>query len=327
MPHTIRAMLASLGMVLILPCASQVMAADPAPGKDTPAAPAVERAPMLPRTQESALALESQLPAADQQQLKAGEDSFLALWKPANSNDPKGAVIIVPGADESANAPNIIGPMRQKFPDIGWSSLSITLPDQVTDYTPARAAEPAPGEASGADAKVAAKDAKPVEADPAARAEQEAAAETARAAAADEQAKAQAELIFARIESAIGFAQENKARSIIVLGHGTGAYWAARYLSERPAPLVQKFVMVMARDPALANPPLNAVVPTLKIKTADFIYKDQGIGRNDELERLQASKRNKGPEFRQIALAASPGNNPGGQEQIFRRVRGWVEAE
>lgn len=328
MSYTFRATLASLCLALILPCALPVMAADSAAGKEPAAEPAVERAPLLPRTQENALALEAQLPVADQQQLQAGEESFLALWQPANSDDPKGAVIIIPGADESADAPDTVGPLRRKFPDIGWATLSLSMPDQLADYNQAREAEAAPADAGAAQKpKEASKDAAPSDADKAASAEKEAAAETARAAATEERAKAQAESIFARIESGISFAQQNKARSIVLLGHGSGAYWAARYLSERPAPLVQKFVMVTAREPEDAKPLLIELVPKLKVKTSDFVYKEQTIARNAALERQQISKRTKGPGFSQITLTAIPGNFAAEQEQMFRRVRGWVEAQ
>ncbi len=328
MSYTFRAILPSLCLALILPCALPVMAADPEPGKDKPAEPAVERAPLLPRTQEDALALEGRLPVADQQQLQAGDSSFLALWKPANTDDPKGAVIIIPGADESADAPGAVGPLRRKFPDIGWASLSLTLPDQQADYSEAREQDPATTDAATADkSKEAPKAAEPSDADKAAAAEKEAAAETARAAAADELAKAQAEQIFARIDSAISFAQQNKARSIVLLGHGSGAYWAARYLSERQAPLVQKLVMLTAREPLDTKPLLTELVPALKVKTSDFIYKEQTQARNAAQERLQVSKRKKGPGFTQVVLTAIPGNSAAEQEQMFRRVRGWVEAE
>lgn len=326
MSYTFRATLPSLCLALILPCALPVMAADPAPAKDAATEPAVERAPLLPRTQEDALALEGRLPVADQQQLQAGEDSFLALWKPANTEDPKGAVIIIPGADESADSPDTVGPLRRKFPDIGWASLSLTMPDQLADYNQAREAESAPTDASAVEKpKETPKDAAASEADKAAAAEKEAAAATARAAAAEEQANAQAERIFARIESGISFAQQNKARSIVLLGHGSGAYWAARYLSERPAPLVQKFAMVTAREPADAKPLLTELIPSLKVKTSDFIYKD--ATHKAAVERLQVSKRTKGPGYSQIPLTAIPGNFAAEQEQMFRRVRGWVEAQ
>lgn len=140
MSYTFRATFPALFLSLILPCALSALAADPTPdpAKDAAAEAPVERAPLLSRSQEDAIALERQLPREDQQQLQAGDDSFLALWKPANTEAPEGAVIIVPGEAESPDWPDAVGPLRRKFPDVGWSSLSITMPDPL-DNTPARA--------------------------------------------------------------------------------------------------------------------------------------------------------------------------------------------
>src|SRR5690606_28431291 len=121
--------------------------------------------------------------------------------------------------------------------------------------------------------KDAPKDAVSAEASAAAAAEKEAAAAAEKADAAAQRAKAEADRIFARIDSAIAFAQQNKARTIVLLGHGNGAYSAARYVSEKPSPLFQHFVMVSAREPAEAKPLLATLVPTLKVKASDFIYK------------------------------------------------------
>ncbi|MEE4957318.1 alpha/beta hydrolase family protein [Pseudomonas alliivorans] len=321
MSHTIRAMFPALFLSLIVPCALPALAAD-APkdaAKDAP----VERAPLPSRAQEDAIALERQLPKEDQQQLQAGDESFLALWKPANTDEPKGAVIILPGAGESPDWPDVVGPLRRKFPNVGWSSLSVTLPDAQDNALMPREPDTATGAASAEKPKEAPKDA-PAK-DAAAEAEAQASADTAKAAADEERNKAQAERVFARIDSAIAFAQQNKAHSIVLLGHSSGAYWAMRYMSERPSPLVQKLVMVAAREPLDTPPSLLDMVPTLKVNTADFIYKNPP--QQAATARLQASKREKGPGFTQIGLINIAGNAETEQEQLFRRVRGWVEAK
>lgn len=332
MSHTFRATFpALLSLMLLAPVAFSAQAADPAPAQETtPAAPPVERAPLLTRAQEDAVALERQLPKQDLQQLQAGDDSFLALWKPANSGDPQGAIIILPGVGESPDWPDAVGPLRRKFPDVGWATLSISLPEMQDDALLPREPDAAP-DAVKADAS---KDATPTDAEPkeaaadadaSNNAEAQALADSAKAAADAERASAEAERVFARIESAISFAQQNKARSIVLLGHSSGAYWAARYLSERPSPAVRKFVMVAAREPANPQPSLLELVPTLKMKTADFIHKNPV--QRAATERLQASKRNQGAGFTQIGLLDIAGNNEAEQEQLFRRVRGWVEAQ
>ena len=326
MPSVYRLAMPALCLSLILPCAFSVEAADPAP-----AAPAekpaetkpVERQPLLERSQEEAAALGRTVPAQEQQQLQAGSDTFLALWKTANTAEPKGAVIIIPGAGETADWPQAIGPLRQKLPDAKWSSLSITLPDLQSDAIAPRVVEPAAAPKAPETGSKDATTAQPIE--QAAGGEAEVADQVA-ADTVEEQEKADGERIFARIDAAIAYAEQQSARSIVVLGHGTGAYWAARYLSEKQTAQVEKFVMVDAQTPAKAKPALAELTPTLKLPTADIFYMDKALDRNAALERMQASKRLKTSAFSQVALQALP-DKKAEQEQLFRRVRGWLNPQ
>lgn len=326
MPPVYRLAMPALCLSLILPCAFSVEAADPA------AAPAaekaaeekpVERQPLLERSQEEAAALERKVPAQEQQQLQAGSDTFLALWKPANTAEPKGAVILIPGAGETADWPQAIGPLRRKLPDVEWSSLSITLPDLQSDAIAPRVVE-APAAAKTADP--GSKDsttAEPIEQAAGGEAD---VADKVVAETSEEQSKADAERIFARIDAALAYAEQQSARSIVVLGHGTGAYWAARYMSERQSSQVEKLVLVAAQTPAKAQPQLVELTPTLKLPTVDIFYMDKPLDRNAALERMQASKRLKTSAFSQVALKALP-DNKAEQEQLFRRVRGWLNPQ
>ncbi|WP_431078232.1 alpha/beta hydrolase family protein [Pseudomonas siliginis] len=325
MPSVYRLALPALCLSLILPCAFSVEAADPAPAAtDKPAEekPA-ERQPLLERSQEEAAALQRKLPAQEQQQLQAGSDTFLALWKPANSAEPKGAVIIVPGAGETADWPQAVGPLRGKLPDAEWSSLSITLPDLQSDAIAPRVIEPAAAPKAPETTSKDATTAQPIEQAAGGEAE---VAEQVVAETSEEQTKADAERIFGRIDAAIAYAEQQSARSIVVLGHGTGAYWAARFLSERQTPQVEKLVMVDAQVPTKALPPLAELTPTLKLPTVDIFYMDRALDRNAALERMQASKRLKTSAFSQVALKVLP-DKKAEQEQLFRRVRGWLNPQ
>lgn len=287
------------------------------------------RAPLIERSQEDAQALERRVPKAEQQTLQAGADSFLALWKPANDSDPQGAVIIVPGAGETADWPNAVGPLRQKFPDVGWHSLSVSLPDLLLDSPLARvqakpAAAPAQTDGQTAPAKDEPADANANVAQ-ATAAEPDAAQGTDAEAASQQADPADAERIFARLDAAVAFAQQHNARSIVLIGHGSGAYWAARYLSEKQPPEVQKLVMVAAQTPARVEHDLESLTPTLKMPTADIYYVTRSADRNAAMQRLQASKRQKDSQYRQLSLIAMPGNQAADQEQLFRRVRGWMQ--
>ena len=326
MPSVYRLAMPALCLSLILPCAFSVEAADPAPASsvEQPAAekPA-ERQPLLERSQEEAAALERKVPAQEQQQLQAGADTFLALWKPANTAEPKGAVIIVPGAGETADWPQVIGPLRNKLPDVEWSSLSITLPDLQSDVIAPRVIAPAAAPKAAESGSKDATTAQPIEQAAGGEAEvaDQVVAETT-----EEQSKADAERIFARIDAAIAYAEQQSARRVVVLGHGTGAYWAARFLSERQTAQVEKLLMVDAQTPSKAKPQLAELTPSLKLPTADIFYMDKALDRNAALERMQASKRLKTSAFSQVALQALP-DKKAEQEQLVRRVRGWLNPQ
>lgn len=319
-----RTTLPALCLTLILPCS--VNAADSkTPEPQAEAAPA--RPALVERNQEDALALERQVPKDEQQNLQAGSDGFLALWKPANDPAPQGVLVILAGAGETADWPKTVGPLRRKFPDAQWGTLSLALPDLLTDSPVARSESPAPAPKAEDTSKAA--PAKDTPADANANIAQATApetdAESSDSAPADASSDAtDAERIFARLDAAVAYAQQQNARSIVVLGSGSGAYWAARYMSERPPAQVQKLVMVSAQTPPKAEHSLDSLTAQLKVPTADFYYNDQASARQAARQRLQASKRLKDTSYRQIALTAMPGNRSAEQEQLFRRIRGWL---
>lgn len=326
MPPVYRLALPALCLSLILPCAFSAQAA--APASATAEKPAevksAERQPLPERSQEEAVALERTVPAQEQQSLQAGSDSFLALWKPANTSTPKGAVIIIPGAGETADWPQAISPLRQKLPDADWGSLSLTLPDLQSNAPQARVVNVAPAPAKIETGSKDASTAPPIEQVAGGEGD---IADRAVAETSEEQTKADAERIYARIDAAIAFAEQQNARSIVLLGHGTGAYWAARYLSEKQPSQVAKFVMVAAQTPVTVKPGLAELTTTLKLATFDIYYKDKALVQSAALERLQASKRLKASTFSQLALKTLPGNSAAEQEQLFRRVRGWLNPQ
>ncbi|TBU88668.1 alpha/beta hydrolase family protein [Phytopseudomonas dryadis] len=278
---------------------------------DTPAAPS-ERAPLSERSELEALALERQLAASEQQQLEADGSHFLALWLPANVAEAKGLVILLPGDDESADAPQGVGPLRRKLPDAGWHSLSLTLPDPQGEITPARTAENATADAPASETP--ATDAAAAEPPPSVPT---LAPEAARA--------AHVERVFARLDAGIAFAQQQQASHIVLLGTGSGAYWAARYLAERPPATAPGLLLVATRQPVGFGPAVDELLPQIKVSIGDFYYKDRPADRAAALKRKQVSQRQKQPAFVQVGLDALPGNPAIAEEQLFRRLRGWLD--
>ena len=277
-----RLALATVSLSLMLPCALSVLAADPTPATE-PAIAEPEVRPLLQeRSQEDAAALERQVAQNEQQQLQAGQDDFLALWKPANSGEPSGAVIIVPGAGENADWPVTVGPLRRKLPDANWASLSLSLPDLQSTASQPRPAEqekpptePAPNSSS----KDASTTAKPIE----------------------QAASAGTDSSVTPLQASESFEAMSNADA--------------------------KLIMVAAVTPDQVQPDLSQLTQSLTVGLLDIFYKDTALARKSALQRLQASKRANRQNVVQVGLIAMPGNREAEQEQLVRRVRGWLSPQ
>jgi hypothetical protein len=318
--------------------------ASPAAVVSEPAARPVPPRPMLDTRSEShEQALQRKLPARQQFTLDGGADPFLSLWLPANQAQPVGLVILLPGEGETADWPTAIGPLRRQLPDIGWSTLSLTLPDGPNAGVKPRKGEPVTVVLEGVE-KVEAPEAtetSEAQVEPtaeAASAEQEATPSTAATEAIPEVISAivplddlapaepdHAQRVQARLRAALEFARQQKPRTIVLLGHGTGAYWAARFLQEQQPNEVAQLVIVSPREPEGAEAGLDELLPQLHLATADFYYRDQTSQQAAARERLNAGKRQQHPTYMQIGLQSLPSNARAEQEQLVRRVRGWLE--
>lgn len=327
--------------VLIAPLAiaeTSEPSAEPAPAKT-----AIERPALQSRSAADAMALERQLAAQEQQQLSTQHDEkFLALWRPANTAAANGSIILIPGDEQNADWPVVIGPLRRKLPDAGWNSLSLTLPDPfiatpAPDTTARPAAEPAETTEKTADNSPEAT-LSPAEAtaDPAELASAEASGDTPADGDGDgdtanadlaAQQKAYAQRIFARIESAISFAQQQNAKKITLLGNGTGAYWAARFLAEQQPQNLRSLILVSVQQPIGQAPDLASLLSELTLATGDFYYNDQTAERDAAKQRLQAAKRQQHTAYIQIGMNALPGDRATEQEQLNRRIRGWLSLD
>ncbi|MDA7087699.1 alpha/beta hydrolase family protein [Pseudomonas sp. SA3-5] len=328
MPRAICTLLAALSLSLVLPLGSPLQAAEPSTlgeaggeqdvAPDSPAAD-LSRPPQAERSAQAASALIRQLPDQEQQLLHAGDESFLALWLPANAAEAHGVVVLVAGDGESADWPKVLGPLRRKLPDAGWHSLTLSLPDPQDDLPAldiktasetSATAEP-PLDANADEAPPVTDAAQP---DPSSQTGQPTEAAGAR----------HAQRIKQRIAAALQLARQQQAKQIVLLGHGSGGYWSMRYLSEEQPADVRSLLLVDVKPAADASPGLDELQASLTLATGDFYYQDRPLERSAATERAQASKRQKHPAYTQVALKALPGNPEVEQEQLFRRLRGWL---
>lgn len=309
----------------------------PAPSQAPIEATPIERPPVPSRSDSIAADLVRQVPAAEFVSLKEGEHDFAALWRPANVGEPKGVIILLPGEGESADWPRGIGPLRRGLPDHGWHTLSLSLPDapgQVQPNTnadesaelPVEEAEataeqpadvPPPSEAGYLPEEASAAPGEPGESDPEAQAPNDA----------EPPLPMHAERIAERIEAALAFARSKQPSSIVLLGQGTGGYWAARYLQQLAPSDVSRLVMIQPRQPEEKDEPLAQLVSTLKLATGDFYYGEGHGNRTAARERLNASRRIQHPAYHQVGLPSQTGDRQVDQEHLVRRVRGWLDKQ
>ena len=319
MPRAILPLLAALSLSLLLPISASLQAEEPGTTDEAasdqgaaldPPAADLARPPQTERSADAASALSRHLPSQEQQLLQAGDESFLALWLPANTAEAHGVVVLVAGAGETADWPRVLGPLRRRLPDAGWHSLTLSLPDPQ-DVLP-----PAPGvnAANTATAAAAPPVADAPQADPSLQADQPMPAPGER----------HARRIKQRITAALELARQQQAKHIVLLGHGSGGYWSTRYLSEEQPADVRSLLLVDVKPAADASPGLDELQTSLKLATGDFYYQDRQLERDAAARRLLASKRQEHPAYTQVALKALPGNPDVEQEQLYRRLRGWL---
>ncbi|MEL7560509.1 alpha/beta hydrolase family protein [Stutzerimonas chloritidismutans] len=315
----------------------QLRAAEEPAEPETTTAPVVADRPGLPsRSETMAADLLRQLPSSEFINLNAGGNDFVALWRPANVAEPKGVIVLLPGEGESADWPRGVGPLRRSLPDHGWHTLSLSLPDspglvlqiatepapeQATDAAETEAEQPsedpAPNEAGYLPEETAAAPAEPAADDP----------DTKETIETSQIKSDQAEQITARIEAALAFARSKQPKTIVLLGQGTGGYWAARYLQQQAPQDVRHLLLVQPRQPDGQEEPLAQLVPPLKLITGDFYYKDVTSDQQTARDRLNASRRIQHPAYRQVGLPQRTGERQADQEVLVRRVRGWLGRE
>lgn len=283
--------------------------------------------PLLPeRSEQQAETLRQRLDGREQQMLQTADETFLSLWLPANVATPSGSVIFLPGDALSADDPALAGPLRRRLPDAGWNSLSLTLPDPDGDSLPLRtssstAATPPvqKDEDTGEDDSTSLAE-EPDETEPATNQS----AANSHTSTPEQRRQAHTERVMARLDAAVAFTRQQGTEPIVLLGQGSGAYWAVAYLERNKSDDLGHLLLVDAQVPAGFEPVLEERLAQLAVATGDFHDSSRPASSKAALARLQASRRAGQQHYTQVALAASA-NPQVQQEQLFRRLRGWLQ--
>lgn len=85
--------------------------------------------------------LKEQLIVGQPLELTAGQQTFFAIFTPAEGKLKRGGVILLHGLGAHPDWPDVISPLRKNLPETGWATLAIQLPvwpnsAKFEDYPP-----------------------------------------------------------------------------------------------------------------------------------------------------------------------------------------------
>jgi hypothetical protein len=79
--------------------------------------------------------LQLQIEPVEIKPLKAGEQTFTVLEKPAMTAFTKGTVILVPDWSQHPASPRMINLLRQQLVDYGWNTMAMMVPEPILETT------------------------------------------------------------------------------------------------------------------------------------------------------------------------------------------------
>lgn len=308
------------------------------------------RSTILTRNILAAQAIQLGLDAQQLITLSTPREHFSALFLAANQAKPHGLVILLPGEGESFDWPTAIGPLRNKLPDAGWHTLSLNLPSppDAEVNIPSVLADPvaeqiiieppvptAPIETEEpVETDLPEENATEEEPEDQPEAAEEVITESVDTNLAAEPAAPVIEVlppltyperVSSFIDAAFDYAKQMQAAEIIILGHHEGAYWALKYATQQPPATAPRVALIAPRANEQEYFSYEKLIGANTPVIADFYYKGDRVTEAAAKQRLQASKRAGLEHYHQIGL---PAVHPSlEQEQLFRRVKGWLNKQ
>jgi len=293
--------------------------------------PPVKRAPLRSReTQLSALAQQYQQ-SGETLWLETSDGPFLSLFLKEASGLPQGGIIIIPDENTSPDWPKVTRPLRQRLPLYGWYTLAIALPDRIERVIPKRtlpvlsAVKPTNGDASNnsTDTETASSDGS---SDSVTTIQNQAddKAETDL----KQQQEIYTEKVFKRTEAASKRILKQGQDRIVVLGIGTGGYWATRFVHQYQGTMDLKLLLVDAREPTdIKQGELNELLRKVKVTTLDLYHGNRPAMTRSEIladKRLRNARHYLMNNFHQHRMPILPDNWKSRDQRLVRQVRGML---
>ena len=278
--------------------------------------------PDLEQERLSALA-NAQLPDTETLWLESKHESFLGLMKLANQPKPVGAVILLHHDRTSADWPGAIATLRSGLPDLGWHTLSIALPDEP-EYIPPRTDklvlidQPATPAQPGSGSMPTLADAN----SPATADNDKNPVVIPKPGGTEDPLQSHFEQISDRIEAGLVHLEALQPPLVLLLGEGSGAYWALRFSIDQQEGRRLMPVLVDALPPNTpTEPAMTELVGQLQQPALD-LYHGDGL-QKQRIERLahqrKAAAQRQGKE---LLLSSRMSVRAGDWRQPDRRLLG-----
>ncbi|WP_028304858.1 DUF3530 family protein [Oceanospirillum maris] len=294
-------------------------------------------------------------------ELKANNESVLALYRPEHSPKARGALVILHEEEGHPDWPMVVNPVRTQMPDFGWATLSVAIPGPGSIDLPERtmpAVEVLTRLHENDEEEAAAEEG--VEGDGIEGEEGDLAEEAAQESIAqdeegdelgdededDSNSKAEwppvkptfvetedfgplSDRIDARIDAAVAHLLAQGYEQIIFVGHGVGAVWLMDYLKDHPAPPEQAVVMIQTRLPNHdIGVDLMGLILEQQRPILDLYYDDNRFDKAFAVERSNAARRSGNPHYRQTRLGGlgmQTGQSEAKGRRIVQSLRGWLD--
>lgn len=267
-------------------------------------------------------------------ELDAHNDSYTALFLPANSHQPLGRMVMVPGLQQPADAPGIIAMLRSSVTDKSWHSLVLHLPDlpfaalQISAAPDPQAGELAPDQLSD-DVLLPKHEPQEAAAEQEAPAAEEAQQEQQEPQEHQEKAAQAAEQAFVRqvarqLELALSRAmpEGQQGGQLLLLQNGSAAV-VLQLLQSQPelADRLDHLLLLNPQDDELAESTLVQLIEASTLDITEFNSAAGQVRQQQAEQRKRAGQRKRQGSYRQIRLDPYQADQAA---QANRRIVGWL---
>ncbi len=247
--------------------------------------------PVTQRHENLEVFYKNQLRGEEIKWLESSSGDFLSLYQRQRTSLPQGGLLILQDHGTTPDWPRHVQKLRQFMPDVGWNTLSISLPDNATQTQPERMIEPKP-------------DAFNYQPD-------------------------NRQVIFERIQAALSFLNSEGLFNLVIVGFGASASWASEYMAEQLTEennLGYALIIIDTKNPA--NEPaldINESLPKLTIPILDLLNtKSKPILWQAKLRKGSVLREGR-DQYQQINDAVAGSRWTQNPDGLTRRIWGWVK--